>query len=104
MICNNVLIRILCESVPFHYIMDHAEIRARAHKRRLEVYGGSFYLSDCVPKMWEHLLRSLGARGMRDNAEGSGFTHRGFILLEVVPVTRPDAGAQPYNLGWVREL
>ena len=45
MICNNVLIRILCESVPFHYIMDHAEIRARAHKRRLEVYGGSFYQS-----------------------------------------------------------
>lgn len=91
MISNSVFVRIPCESVPFHY-MDHAEIRARAQKRRLERMGVTLTTKP----------RGEG-NDSRNKAEGSGFTHRNFMLPEVVPITRP-AGAQPYNLGWVREL
>lgn len=84
------------------------------HKRFLSVYGPRenwgegtnktdrkgdervFCLNFCVPKMWEHLLRGLGARERGERGkrgEGSVFTSRSFILTEVVSVTRPDAGA-----------
>jgi len=49
MIYNSVFIRIPCESVPFHY-MDHAEIRARAQKRRLERMGVVFTSIAAYPK------------------------------------------------------
>ena len=78
--------------------MEHAKIGTKAQNSRWEGREGRFCLKFCVPKMWGHLLRRLGARGMGDRGREVGSHPGASYYQKKFPL--PDLMLEPSPRTW----